>query len=163
MTYQQGFLVIATCFFVIVVIFVSGWIQRKRKAKEVTARTREEAEKMLSEYKRIAKERKQEIAKYVPEFGKEACIEMLNYRIRPGFTARMVVITWGRPNKIDQKVTLKSGLSKFRYVYGEPRTPDVTYVYFKDDEVVKIEGETYRPEITPEMINALEEVVKEAG
>jgi hypothetical protein len=157
MTNQQALILIVFGLILFFILLIISRVKDKREAARKVA----SAKALLADYKRISNERKQIIAELIPELGKDICVKMLNGRIEPGFTSEMVTIAWGNPDDVDKEVTLKSGITKFRYVYGKPRTPDVRYVHFKDNEVVKIEGETYRPVIPPENIQMLKQVIRE--
>lgn len=87
----------------------------------------------------IEAERQRRIKHYEKEWGSEICSTLIKRQISPGMTPKMVSLAWGDPANEDQKTVTKTGIQKFRWVYGRPRTANVRYVYFKNGEVDKIQ------------------------
>jgi hypothetical protein len=69
-------------------------------------------------------------------WGKDTCQRLLLKRIAIGGVAIMVILAFGRPTSIDEKVATAKD-SKYRWIYGTPRQ-GATYVWFKNDRVTKI-------------------------
>lgn len=61
------------------------------------------------------------------EWGNDICQAIINRRVRTGMTKEKVVLTWGRPNKIDHKENTTSS-HKEHWVYAQPRRQPVTSI-----------------------------------
>lgn len=86
--------------------------------------------------KKIESERKKKILSHLNEWGEDICNTLIAKKIRPEMTEEMVLLSWGRPGKIENKeITAK--YTKTRWIYGTPRK-DASYVWFKNGEIWKI-------------------------
>jgi hypothetical protein len=54
-------------------------------------------------------------------------------------TPEMVVLSWGRPQKIDDREVLANGTRKERWIYGQ-KGKSANYVYFKNGLVERIKA-----------------------
>lgn len=65
--------------------------------------------------------------------------QVLNGHIGEGMNQDMVLLAWGGPTSIDNRLTTPAGARVERWIYRSPQDDAVQYVWFADGRVVRIE------------------------
>jgi type II secretory pathway pseudopilin PulG len=129
------------------------WANRNAKRRDQQAREREQnriaaieanreewgdeiCDHLIGTGQAVDDARVQGILSRLDEWGHETCLPLLKRSIGIGMTAEMVKASLGEPDTIDNRDVSASG-EKYRWIYGVPRH-GATYIWFKDDEVVRI-------------------------
>jgi hypothetical protein len=70
-------------------------------------------------------------------WGEDICQTIISKRINPDMTEEMVLLAWGKPNKVETKELTRQG-QKTRWIYGQPRK-GANYVWFTNGVVTRIQ------------------------
>lgn len=116
------------------------WRQEKKRVKEIRSRQKEWGERMcnwlIANGYNLSDSRTREIMKLHGQWGTGTCQRVLQKKIAIRDSKTMVLLAFGEPSSVDQKVTTANDES-FRWIYGTPRH-GARYIWFRNGLVTKM-------------------------